>query len=129
MGSEPWITLRTDIENRRAALQRPGTELFIARNGDERKGFVLVAEYGMAGAPYIASFGVAEGSRGQEIGARLLRFVEEKFAERGHLFLLVSSFNERAQKFYQRHGFQKVGEIDDYIVAGKSELIYHKRLR
>ena len=129
LGSEPWITLQTDIGNREATLERPGTELFIGRDGDERKGFVLLAEFGMAGAPYIASFGVAEGSRGQGIGAELLRFVEERFASHRHLFLLVSSFNERAQKFYKHHGFEQVGEIKDYIVSGKSELIYHKWLR
>jgi ribosomal protein S18 acetylase RimI-like enzyme len=72
---------------------------------------------------------VAEGARGQGIGAALLRFAEERFAGRRHVFLLVSSFNARAQKFYQEHGYARVGEIQDYIVPGKSELIYHKRLR
>jgi ribosomal protein S18 acetylase RimI-like enzyme len=127
--SEPWITLGSDLENRRAAVRRLGTELFVASKDGTRMGFVLVAEYGMAGAPYIASIGVAEGARGQGIGAALLRFAEERFAGRRHVFLLVSSFNARAQKFYQEHGYARVGEIQDYIVPGKSELIYHKRLR
>lgn len=127
--SEPWITLGSDLENRRAALRRPGTELFVARENDEPMGFLLAAEYGMAGAPYIASIGVAEGARGRGTGGELLRFVEERFANRGHMFLLVSSFNEGAQKFYKKHGYENVGELKDYIVPGKSELIYHKRLQ
>jgi len=128
-GSEPWITLGSDLENRREGVQRPGTELYVAREGEVRKGFVLVAEYGMAGGPYIASIGVAEDARGHGVGAELLRFVEERFASHSHIFLLVSSFNEKAQRFYKKHGYERVGEVKDYVVAGKSELIYHKRLR
>jgi ribosomal protein S18 acetylase RimI-like enzyme len=41
---------------------------------------------------------------------------------------MVSSFNPRAQALYRRHGYQYVGEIADYVVAGHSELLFHKRL-
>lgn len=57
-----------------------------------------------------------------------MAFAEQRFAGRGHLFLLVSSFNERAQHFYREHGYQFVGELKDYLVPGHSELIFHKRL-
>ena len=57
-----------------------------------------------------------------------LRWVEQHVSGRRDLFLLVSSFNRRAQDLYRRHGYAQVGEIPDYIVDGHSELIFRKRL-
>jgi [ribosomal protein S18]-alanine N-acetyltransferase len=136
--SEPWITLGRDLEGCRATLVRPGTELFVARaeiaqqqiRQDQYRplGFILLAPYGLAASPYIACFAVAAEARGQGVGSQLLRFAEEHFAGSEHLFLLVSSFNQRAQALYRKHGYELVGELKDYVVAGHSELILHKRL-
>lgn len=141
--SEPWITLGRDLAGCRAMLVRPGTELFVAQNQlarnqtDQQRitpdqprplGFILLAPYGLAGSPYIASIAVAAEARGQRVGSQLLRFAEEHFAGSGHLFLLVSSFNQRAQSLYRKHGYEFVGELKDYVAAGHSELILHKRL-
>jgi ribosomal protein S18 acetylase RimI-like enzyme len=128
--SEPWITLQRDFEACRKVLSRPGTDLFAAR--DESRGdlvgFVLVAPYGLAGSPYISSIAVAPVDQGKGIGSQLIKFAEQRYRERTHLFLLVSSFNLRAQQFYRRHGFESVGELKDYIVPHHSELIFHKRI-
>lgn len=128
--TEPWITLRRDLEACREALRRPGTELFVARDQDKNRpaGFILLASYGMAASPYIASIAVAAEARGQGVGSQLLGFAEQHFAGRGHLFLLVSSFNHRAQQLYRRHGYGFIGELKDYVVPGHSELIFHKAL-
>ncbi len=126
--TEPWITLQRDLQECRAALARPGTELFVARDQGRLAGFILVAPYGLAGSPYIASIAVAAKARGQGVGSQLLRFAEQYFASREHLFLLVSSFNHRAQQLYGRHGYEMVGELKNYIVPGHSELIMYKRL-
>jgi ribosomal-protein-alanine N-acetyltransferase len=126
--SEPWITLRRDLEGCREALTRPGTELFIARDSERPVGFILIAPFGLAGSPYIASIAVVAEARGQRIGTQLLNFAEARFASTGHLFLLVSSFNHRAQRLYRRHGYEQVCELKDYVVSGHSELILHKRI-
>jgi ribosomal protein S18 acetylase RimI-like enzyme len=128
--SEPWITLGRDLGSCRAALNRPGTELFVTRNpeDDQLVGFILLAPYGLAGSPYIASIAVAVERRGRGIGSQLLRFAERHFAGREHLFLLVSSFNQKARQLYLRQGYEPVGELKDYCVPGQSELILHKGL-
>lgn len=127
--NEPWITLRRDLEECRAAVRRRGTELFIARAGKQRLGFVLLAEHGLAGSPYVASIAVDEAARGRGIGSELLRFAEERYREsHHHIFLLVSSFNLRARQLYEHFGYRQVGEISDYVIAGHSECIMHKRL-
>lgn len=129
--SEPWITLGRDLASCARVLARPGTELFIARRAEngQRAGFILLAPYGLGGSPYIATFAVVAEARGCGVGSQLLRFAERRFAGRKHLFLLVSSFNQRAQELYRRHGFACVGELKDYVVAGCSELIFHKGIQ
>jgi ribosomal protein S18 acetylase RimI-like enzyme len=126
--TDPWITLRRHLEACRAALVRPGTELFAARDGELPVGFILLAPYGLAASPYIATIAVAADARGRGVGSQLLRVAEEHFAGRGHIFLLVSSFNQGAQQLYHRHGYEFIGELKDYIVPGHSELILHKKL-
>lgn len=128
--SEPWITLGRDRQACRAALSRPGAELFVARGQESGlpTGFILLAAYGLAGSPYIASVAVAAEARGRGVGSQLLQFAERRFHGREHLFLLVSSFNRQAQELYRRHGYEQVGELKDYCVAGHSELILHKAL-
>ena len=128
--SDPWITLKKDLDACRAALQRPGTELFVARDQNRAQllGFVLLAAYGFAGSPYIAGIAVAPESRGRGVGAQLLGFAETYFQGSPHLFLLAGSFNPRAQNLYRRHGYEFVGELKDYVLPGYSELIFHKRL-
>jgi [ribosomal protein S18]-alanine N-acetyltransferase len=128
--SEPWITLRQDLELCRQKVARAGTELFVAEGGAGRElaGFILLVPYGFAGSPYINSIAVASEARGRGVGADLLRFAEKHFAGSQHLFLLVSSFNARAQAFYRRERYEYVGELKDYIVSRHSELIFFKRL-
>jgi len=126
--TEPWITLRRNLTGCREALSRPGTELFVARDKEMPVGFILLAPHGMGGSPYIASIAAAAEARGRGVGSQLLRFAEERFAGRRHLFLLVSSFNRRAEQLYRRHGYEFIGELKDYVVPGHSELIFHKRL-
>ena len=59
-----------------------------------------------------------------------MEFAEDLFRrEARHIFLCVSSFNTRARAFYERLGFCAVGEFQDYIIEGASEILMHKRLR
>jgi ribosomal protein S18 acetylase RimI-like enzyme len=127
-GSEPWITLRREIKQCRAALHRLGDELFIAREAGQPVGFILIRPWGFAGSPYIASVAVEESARGKGIGAQLLAFAERHAAGSRFIFLCVSSFNLRAQALYQRLGYEQVGEIRNYVVDGHSELLFAKRL-
>ena len=127
-GTEPWITLRQDLDACRAKLSRPSSELFVAREAERRLGFILLLPYGLAGSPYISSVAVDESARGCGVGSRLVAFAEKHYAGRKHIFLCVSSFNHRAQALYRRLGYEQVGEFPDYVVEGHSELLFHKKL-
>jgi len=58
----------------------------------------------------------------------LLARAEDWFPEARHIFLCVSSFNGRASQLYERRGYVVVGELKDYVVAGESEILMHKKL-
>jgi [ribosomal protein S18]-alanine N-acetyltransferase len=128
--SDPWITLGRGLEHCLAACQRPECVLFVARAGGERCGFALVNPRGISGSPYLAAIAVASGWRSRGAGAALLAKCERHAAlSSRHFFLCVSSFNTRAQAFYARHGYRQVGQFDDYVIDGASELLMYKRVR
>jgi len=92
-------------------------------------GFVLYRVFdGFPLGGYIRAIGVKGEYRGRGIGRKLLKAAEEDiFRYRGNVFLLVSSFNYGAIRFYRSMGYEVVGEIRDAIVEGESELIMRKR--
>lgn len=63
------------------------------------------------------------------IERKLIAFAEDRiFREIPNVFLCVSSFSNRAQKFYARLGYERVGELKDYVVKGYAEILMRKSL-
>jgi ribosomal-protein-alanine N-acetyltransferase len=127
--SEPWTTLGISLEKCISNCHDPGYLLFIAHCDSELCGVVILDPCGMAGSPYLKSIAIAEEYRNLHIGSALLAFAEDFFRKDDrHFFLCVSSFNVRAQRFYERNGYHTVGELKDHIIPGESEIIMYKRL-
>ncbi len=126
--TDPWITLGRDLDGCRKAVRRPGAELYIARRRGEPVGFILLHPTGAMGQPYVASVATAEAARGQGVGRRLLDFAEHRYPGARSLFLCVTDFNTGARRLYERVGYEVVGELKDYVVAGHSEILMRKRL-
>jgi ribosomal protein S18 acetylase RimI-like enzyme len=101
----------------------------IAEQGGLVLGFVWVSLRGaFERSGYIPLIGVDPAQYGQGIGQALMDYAEAQvFQQAGELFLLVSDFNEAAQRFYFRRGFIQVGVLPDYILPGVRELIFMKR--
>jgi [ribosomal protein S18]-alanine N-acetyltransferase len=125
--SDPWLTLGRRYEDCLQRCTHPEYLLFVAHDSRGPCGFILMHPRGVAGSPYVASVAVAHGRRGEGIGTRLMEFAEQYFASR-HIFLCVSSFNQRAQSLYERLGYETVGVLKDYVIDGASETLMHKRL-
>lgn len=125
--SDPWITLGRNFDDCLGRLTHPEYRLLVARIADAPAGFVLLHRRGFAGSPYIAAIAVGAGHRGCGIGTALLERAEQEFPAR-FVFLLVSSFNERARALYERFGYRRIGEIENYVVEGASEIVMSKRL-
>jgi steroid delta-isomerase-like uncharacterized protein len=128
--SEPWITLGRTEEAARAVVGSASHFLVVAEGPQkENCGFILLHPEGVAGSPYIRSVAVAERFRSAGVGKQLLHFAECVFAGKSrHIFLCVSSFNQRARSLYERCGYVVVGELHDYVIVGASELLMYKAL-
>ena len=128
--SEPWTTLRRPLDTCRAILNDPEFPVYIGWQDRERAGFLIVDPRGVAGAPYLKSIAIAQAFQNRGLGTQFIRFTEDLFRPRSrHLFLCVSSFNDRARQLYERLGYEPVGAVPDLAIEGASELLMCKRLR
>ena len=92
-------------------------------------GFAWVMPRGAFGRyPYLRLLAVSSDSHGGGAGAALLGAAEARFAGERQFFLMVSEFNERAQRFYQRQGYSYRGTVPDYARDGIAEQLWSKRL-
>ncbi len=102
--------------------------ILVAESDGQVAGFLWYLTTGVFGrSGYIMLVGVQTEQRSQGIGQTLVEAAEARmFAAVGDVFLLVSDFNDAAQRFYQRLGYRQVGALPDYVIAGVTELIYYK---
>jgi|SRR6218665_29689 len=76
---------------------------------------------------YLRTLAIREDRQGSGLGARLLAAYEAGCGSPpGGYFLLTSDFNAAAQRFYERHGYRRVGALPDFAVPGVSELVFWK---
>jgi ribosomal protein S18 acetylase RimI-like enzyme len=76
---------------------------------------------------YIQILAIHPDWRGRGIGAQMIAWAEARiFSQSPNVFLCVSSFNERAQRFYARLGYQRVGALPDFLTVGHAEIILRK---
>ena len=94
-------------------------------------GFVLTVVHGAFNrSGYIQTLAVSAGQRGTGVGQLLLEAAEKHLGQTApDVLLLCADFNYDAQRFYQRHGYARIGQLSDYVVAGVAELVYRKRLQ
>jgi ribosomal protein S18 acetylase RimI-like enzyme len=126
--SEPWMTLRRGYDDSLKMIEDRSYETNIASVGGEISGFVVILMHG-AFVGYIKSICVSPRWRNRGIGSRLMSFAEGRiFGEAPNVFICVSSFNEGARRFYERLGYEVVGELKNYIVSGHSEILMRKTI-
>lgn len=126
--SEPWLTIGRNYEESRKLIEDPSREVYLAFDGDEFRGFIVLLMHG-AFVGYIQIVAVTPEARGSGIGTELIRFAEERiFSTYPNVFLCVSSFNPRARALYERLGYQLIGELRDFLISGQSEFLLRKTI-
>ncbi len=122
------VTQASAVRRFEQGLSRQAT-IVVAEQEEIVAGFVWYEPRGaFARSGYITLIGVQPDRRSRGVGQALMAHAEaELFSVVDDIFLLVSDFNQDAQRFYQRLGYRQVGSIPDYVVLGVTELIYHKR--
>ena len=126
--SDPWITLGVTYERALAALSAADREVYVTKDGSTVAGVAIVSMEGVLSG-YLQTIAIAEAFRGRGLGASLLRFVEQRvFREKPNVFLFVSSFNPRARRFYEAHGYEPIGLVRDFLVPGHDECLMRKTI-
>jgi ribosomal protein S18 acetylase RimI-like enzyme len=124
--SEPWITLQRDFDGSLGIIADPSREVYVATINGEIAGFIILLMHG-AFVGYIQSICVAPAWRGRGIGTQLMAFAERRiFSETPNAFICVSSFNRGARRLYERLGYAVIGELEDYVIPGHSEILLRK---
>ena len=124
--TDPWLTLGRIFDECLAAVADPTREVWVAREDGAVRGFIIINMRG-AFIGYIQTVCVDAGGSG--LGSRLVAFAEERiFRDTPNVFLCVSSFNTRARALYERLGYEVIGELKDYIIAGASEILMRKTI-
>ena len=125
-GTDPWITLRLGHDACLRVLLDETRERYVAYEGGRLAG-VLVLNVRGAFVGYIQTVCAAPEYRGKGVGTALVAFAEERiFRDHKNVFICVSDFNPGARRLYERLGYRLVGELTDYLVAGRSELLLRK---
>lgn len=126
--SEPWKTLGRTYDVCLTMLLDPSREVFLARSGADIAGVIVIQMKG-AFRGYIQAVCVKPEWRSRQVGRKLIGFAEERIlAESPNVFLCVSSCNPRAQKLYTELGYERIGELKDYVVRGHSEILMRKTI-
>jgi ribosomal protein S18 acetylase RimI-like enzyme len=129
-----WQRTGTDAERAAtmlaAAAAAGDTVLALAVDGT-LAGFAWIDRRGAFGrSAYLRMIAIDPGRRSRGLGAHLMRAFEAvAMTEGADAFLLVSDFNDAAQRFYRRLGYVEVGRLPDYVTPGVAELLFWKRVR
>ena len=92
-------------------------------------GFAWVLPRGAFGRfPYLRLLAVDAKAHGSGAGRALLEKAEEMMRPARQMLLMVSDFNDGAQRFYRRQGYARVGSCPDFLVDGIAEQLWLKRL-
>jgi ribosomal-protein-alanine N-acetyltransferase len=124
--TDPWITLGINYEQCLKAFEGACKEIYIIDHYNQIAGFVIIQICGTFSG-YIQTICIDEVYRNKGLGKKLLRFCEERILKFSpNLFICVSSFNTNAAKLYYEFGFKLVGELDNFVKDGFTELLLRK---
>ncbi|WP_435353872.1 GNAT family N-acetyltransferase [Emticicia sp. SJ17W-69] len=126
--TDPWITLDLDYYQCLNAFEGQCKEVYLLKLGEEVAGFVILQMCGTFKG-YIQTLCINQTHRGKGFGSILLNFCEEKILKFSpNIFICVSSFNVRAIKLYHKFGFKTVGNLDNFVKDGFTEILLRKTI-
>lgn len=121
---DPWQRLgyRADALTRYLTQESPALTRWSVVCDDVLAGVVTVRFPWLRG-PYLELLAVFPEAQGRGVGAAVLGWLQSAAAHEGNLWVMVSTFNESAHRFYRRHGFAAIGTVPDLVRAGHDELL------
>jgi ribosomal protein S18 acetylase RimI-like enzyme len=126
----PWAHYASEAASISAVLQNTadGSVGYEVRSGAALAGAVVVCCPWLAG-PYLQLLAILPAHQNRGIGGSVLAWFEAEARDHyRNLWLCVSAFNVAAQRFYERHGFERVATLAGLLREGDDELLMRKRL-
>lgn len=124
--TDPWITLEMNYEQCLVAFPGECKEIYIIEYDNNIAGFVIL-QTGGTFSGYIQTICIDKAFRGKGLGKKLLWYCEQRVHQFSpNLFICVSSFNDGAIRLYNEFGFKLVGELDNFVKQGFTELLLRK---
>ena len=124
--TDPWITYDMDYSQCLKAFDGPYKEIYVLEDENGIAGFAILQICGTFKG-YIQTLCIDETHRGKGLGKKMLRFCEDRILKISpNVFICVSSFNKGAIKLYYEFGFKLIGELNDFMKEGFSELLLRK---
>jgi ribosomal protein S18 acetylase RimI-like enzyme len=126
--SDPWITLKRGLEACQEAMRGDYKEVYVCMQDEQLCGFIVLQMAGVFKG-YIQSICVSPEMRGSGLGTALIQFAEERiFSISPNVFMLVSAFNEKAVRLYDRLGYEKIGTLKNFVIDGYDEFLLRKTI-
>ena len=126
---EPWSVMAYPAERLCAFLATPdGGVSRYAIEIDGQKAGVISIRYPWLKGPYLELLALLPPFQGQGIGSQLLAWLESEAVSREarNLWVCASSFNARALRFYQLHGFRIAASLPGLVADGFEEILLRK---
>src|SRR4029450_12481823 len=78
--------------------------------------------------PYLELLALLPQAQGKGIGSTIVPWFEREALKVGarNLWVCASSFNTRALRFYERHGFERAATLPGLVVDGYDEILLRK---
>ena len=121
-----WQSYGYAFEEQRERLEQlfVDKQVLIAEEDEVVQGFVIFDTRTFGDNGYIQLIAIDSRFTGNGIGERLMHAVHTAMKPLRRCFLLCTSTNVRAQRFYMRLGYVKVGELPNWLRVGTTEYIF-----
>lgn len=128
---DPWLTMNYSVAPLESYLSTSSPALHrYAIEVDGATAGVVTVRYPWLRGAYLELIGLFPSRQKNGLGTAILRWLErETEPHAANVWVLVSSFNRAAQRFYLRQGFREIGAIEALVSAKSTELLLRKSLR
>ncbi|MCF5581541.1 GNAT family N-acetyltransferase, partial [Pseudomonas syringae] len=111
-------------------IRRANACLLVAEHAGQLTGYALVLFHRGTSLGRLYSLAIADSARGQGLGRQLLQRAEQQAVERdcAYLRLEVRPDNAAAIGLYERSGYRRFAQVDDYYQDHAPALRYEKRI-
>lgn len=127
---EPWLSLAYTEEGLFRYLRRydPALSRYVVLVSEEVAGLVCVRFPWLRG-PCLELLALFAGFQGRGIGQEIIQWMErESCTLSGNIWVLTSSFNQAARRFYKKAGFCEVAMLPDLVTKGFDEILLRKKI-